>query len=61
MDRPKEAIERLRIGWDGHGAHDYRADKKALLEYLDWLEGKHVCEWPKELTRERLEMLADGL
>lgn len=55
MDRPKEAIERLRQ----FCANDF-VDKKysAILAYLDWLEGKHVCEWPKELTRERLDGLA---
>jgi len=33
----------------------------AILAYLDWLEGKHVVEWPKELTRERLEEFADKI
>ncbi len=31
----------------------------AVLAYLDWLEGKSVVEWPKELTRERLEEFAN--
>lgn len=54
VDRPKEAIERVRqqlattSGW-GRDAH-------AVLSYLDWLEGKHVVEWPKECTGQ--EMLA---
>ena len=29
-------------------------------DFIDSLEGKHVCEWPKELTRERLQQVANG-
>lgn len=54
MDRPKEAIERIRSWWAGN------SDTDNVLAYLDWLEGKHVVEWPAELTRERLEELAFG-
>lgn len=55
MDRPKEAIEQmLEDRWC------VIKDWNSVLAYLDWLEGKHVVEWPAELTRERLEKLADG-
>ena len=52
MERPKEAIERVSSWWAGN------TDTDNVLAYLDWLEGKHVCEWPSELTRERLLDLA---
>lgn len=58
MDRPKEAIERMRAWNSGSGWGNHDADSDAILAYIDWLEGKHVCEWPKELTRERLEQLS---
>jgi len=56
MDRPKEAIERIRE-WKMLDANS-AVDLRALFAYLDWLEGKHVVEWPVELTRERLEDLS---
>ena len=55
MDRPKEAIERIRSWWAGN------SDTDNVLAYLDWLEGKHVVEWPAELTRERLLHLASAI
>jgi len=54
MERPKEAIERMRLSM-GADTPDCEC---TVLEYLDWLEGKHVVEWPSELTRERLEDLS---
>jgi len=45
VDRPKEAIERMR-DW----GPSISGCPEAILAYLDWLEGKHVVEWPKELT-----------
>ena len=33
--------------------------QEAIKETLAWLEGKHVVDWPKELTRERLEEFAN--
>ena len=55
MDRPKEAIERMRsYANDGFCIGDIQASLKTIL---DWLEGKHVCEWPKELTRDAVERL----
>ena len=55
MDKPKEAIERVRV----HSrTWNKGSDMWTILAYLDWLEGKHVCEWPSELTRERLKELS---
>lgn len=48
MDKPKEAIERMRKNWQLNAV-----DYAAILAYLDSLP-----EWPKELTRERLERVA---
>lgn len=36
-----------------------KCDGTEILAYLDWLEGKRVVDWPKDLTRERLEKLAE--
>lgn len=58
MNYPKRAIADLRAIC-ARDSED--SSSREVLAYLDWLEGKHVVEWPAELTRERLEMLADGL
>lgn len=59
MDRPKEAIEEVRK-WSGVTGWSPGGSMEKVFAYLDWLEGKHVVDWPKELTRERLEELAFG-
>ena len=46
MKKPTEAIERMRRVWGD--------DLKEVLAYLD-----SIPEWPADLTRERLEELAD--
>ena len=59
MERPKEAIERMRRFYGGESPYVPTTDECiAILAYLDWLEGKHICEWPGELTLERLEYYA---
>lgn len=32
-----------------------------LADFIDSLEGKHICEWPKHLTREHLNDLANSV
>lgn len=56
MDKPVEALKRMRqwelpITWE-EANRDYRA-------VLAWADS--VPEWPKDLTRERLEQLANRL
>jgi len=55
MDKPKEAIERVRV----HSrTWNKGSDMWTILDYLDWLEGKHVCEWPIRLNEDFLMNLA---
>jgi len=55
MDKPKEAIERVRV----HSrTWNKGSDMWTILAYLDWLEGKHVCEWPIRLNEDFLMNLA---
>lgn len=58
MKKPTQEIERMRAWavdgyfWSGKGP---TIDGKAILAYLD-----SIKEWPADLTRERLEELADS-
>lgn len=56
MDKPLEALERMRKEWFGTQWSDVVKDAKAIIAWAD-----SVPEWPKELTRERLEYLANDL
>lgn len=57
MKKPKEAIERLRASLTS--ANFRPDDAAAILAHLDSIpDDAHVCEWPKELTRERLQHMA---
>jgi len=59
MDKPKEAIERMRRFYGGESPYVPTTDECiAILAYLDWLEGKHVCEWPIRLNEDFLMNLA---
>lgn len=55
MKKPVEAIERLRNWAVNDVAGVKHCDGRAILAYLD-----SIKEWPADLTRERLEELADG-
>lgn len=54
MDKPKEAIERMRE-WSEVGSGGWYDDCAAILAYLDSIPSDAVpVVWPKELTREEL-------
>lgn len=56
MNKPKKAIERIRKCWL---AANECPDRAAILAWADSIpDNAHICEWPKELTRERLEGLS---
>ena len=59
--KPVEAIERMRAWMDKCLAYDTK-NERIVLAYLDAIPDGAVCVvWPAELTRERLEELADKI
>ena len=66
MGKPKEVIERIRNELNQqvspvNGLTLYSAHA-AIIAWADSLpDDAHVCAWPKELTRERLNSAADAL
>lgn len=62
MKKPKEAIERMRKDLRGNSMSSCEEDCRTILAWADSIPADAVpVVWPADLTRERLEELADKI
>jgi hypothetical protein len=61
MKRPDHAIDRFRAFLNGAywGGEDGKIFGARIVDYFEWLKGKHVCQWPEKFTKEYLSAMAD--